>query len=69
MKTERFIVHNMKCMGCANIIKSGLSQVEGVSEIYIDITKSEVTVNYLDEKVQRDEIAKKLGLLGYPVQS
>jgi copper chaperone CopZ len=67
MKTERFIVFNMKCQGCVNMIKTGLSQVDGVSEIYIDLTKSEVTVNYLSEKVTSMDIEKQLGLLGYPV--
>lgn len=67
MKTERFIVFNMKCQGCVNMIKTGLSQMDGVSEIYIDLTKSEVTVNYLSEKVSSKDIEKQLGLLGYPV--
>ena len=67
MKTERFIVYNMKCMGCVNIVKNGLSQMEGISEVYIDQAKSEVTVNYLSDKLTRDEIARKLGILGYPV--
>jgi len=68
MKTERFIVNNMKCMGCVNTVKTGLSQIEGVSEVYIDLSKSEVTVNYLSEKVKHDDIVKKLQTLGYPVK-
>ena len=68
MKTDRFIVNNMKCMGCVNIVKTGLSQMEGVSEVYIDLSKSEVTVNYNTSKVNHDEIVKKLSTLGYPVK-
>ena len=68
MKTERFIVNNMKCMGCVNIVKTGLSQMEGISEVFIDITKSEVTINYTAEKVKHDDIVKKLETLGYPVK-
>ena len=68
MKTERFIVNNMKCMGCVNNVKAGLSQIEGVSEIYIDLAKAEVTVNYNSEKVSHDDIVKKLALIGYPVK-
>jgi copper chaperone CopZ len=67
MKTERFVVHNMKCNGCVNMVKTGLSQMEGISEVYIDLTKAEVTVNYLSEKVKPQEIEKQLGNLGYPV--
>jgi len=68
MKTERFIVNNMKCMGCVNVVKTGLSQIDGVSEVYIDLTKSEVTVNYTSDKVKHDDIVEKLATLGYPVK-
>ena len=68
MKTERFIVNNMKCMGCVNVVKTGLSQMDGVLEVYIDITKSEVTVNYTSDRVKQDDIIKKLATLGYPVK-
>jgi copper chaperone CopZ len=68
MKTERFIVNNMKCMGCVNILKTGLSQTEGVSEVYIDLAKSEVTVNYTSDKVSHEVLVKKMETLGYPVK-
>ena len=67
METKRFIVYNMKCMGCVNIVKNGLSQIEGISEVYIDQAKSEITVNFLTDKVTSEAIAKRLGDLGYPV--
>lgn len=67
MKTQRFIVYNMKCNGCVNMVKTGLSQMDGISEVYIDLSKAEVTVNYSSEKVTPEEIEKKLGQLGYPV--
>ncbi len=69
MNTNRFIVANMKCSGCANIIKNELSSTEGISEIYIDITKSEVIVNYNSEVLSAKDIARKLGTIGYPVES
>ncbi len=68
MKTDRFVVENMKCMGCVNIIKNELSQTDGISEVYIDQSKSEVTVNYLSEKLNYNDIARKLGSIGYPVK-
>lgn len=69
MNTNRFIVANMKCNGCANIIKTELSSTNGISEIYIDITKSEVIVNYNPEVLSTNDIARKLGNIGYPVES
>ena len=68
MKTERFIVNNMKCMGCVNNVKTGVSQMEGVSEVYIDLSKAEVTVNYNSDKVTHNEIVNKLAIIGYPVK-
>ena len=58
----------MKCMGCVNNVKTGVSQMEGVSEVYIDLTKAEVTVNYNSDKLSHDEIVKKLATLGYPIK-
>lgn len=69
MKTDRFIVENMKCSGCVNIIKNELGQTDGIAEVYIDQTKSEVTINYLSEKLSYADIARKLGNIGYPVKS
>jgi copper chaperone len=68
MKTEKFIVNNMKCMGCVNNVKTGLIQLDGVTEVYIDLSKSEVTVNYLAEKLKSEDIVKKLNAIGYPVK-
>jgi copper chaperone CopZ len=68
METERFIVTNMKCQGCVNMVKTGLSLMDGVSEVYIDLSKSEVTINYSTEKVSHADLVKKMELLGYPVK-
>jgi copper chaperone CopZ len=68
MKTERFIVTNMKCMGCVNTVKTELSHMDGISEVYVDLAKSEVTVNYSDEKLSSNDIVRKLTNIGYPVK-
>jgi len=59
----------MKCSGCSNIIKNELNNTNGISEIYIDITKSEVIVNFNPDEISTKEIARKLGTIGYPVES
>ena len=68
MKTERFTVNNMKCQGCVNMVKTGLSLMDGVSEVYIDLSKSEVTINYMSDKISHEDLVKKMELLGYPVK-
>jgi copper chaperone CopZ len=69
MKTDRFIVENMKCMGCVNTVKTELSHMDGVTEVYIDLSKSEVTVNYSTEKVNYNDLVRKLTNIGYPVKN
>lgn len=67
MKTEKLIVSNMKCMGCVNAIKNGISTIQGVTGVEVDLPTSTVTVTYNDESV-KNTILKKLEILGYPVK-
>jgi len=68
MKTERFIVTNMKCSGCVNTVKTELSLMDGISEVYVDLSKMEVTVNYSEEKLSSKDIIRKLTNIGYPLK-
>lgn len=68
MKTEKLIVTNMKCMGCANAVKNGVGAVNGVNEVYVDLMNSEVTVNYNGDDKVMHEIVRKLDILGYPLK-
>ncbi len=65
MKTEKFIVGKMKCMGCVGKITAGLSEIKGVSNVDADLGSSSITVSYDGEDL-RDEILKKLEAIGYP---
>ena len=67
MKTEKLIVSNMKCMGCVNAVKTGLSSIQGVSNVEIDLATATVTVTYGDDSV-KSTILKKLDILGYPAK-
>ncbi|MGD9976673.1 MAG: heavy-metal-associated domain-containing protein [Bacteroidales bacterium] len=67
MKTETMIVNNMKCTGCVNTVKAGLSNIQGVDKVEADLPSSSVTVSYNDESV-RSTIIKKLEILGYSVK-
>lgn len=48
MKTS-IIVQNLKCNGCANTITNKLSSLDNISEIKVDVDKSEVTFNYQND--------------------
>ncbi|BDX39393.1 hypothetical protein CYCD_27480 [Tenuifilaceae bacterium CYCD] len=67
MKTEKLIVSNMKCMGCVNAVKTGLSSIQGVSNVEVDLATATVTATYDDDSV-KSTIIKKLDILGYPAK-
>lgn len=54
------------CGGCAGSIKKALGNVEGVSEVDVDVATKRVTVNH-DENVSRAKIVDALDRAGYSV--
>ena len=64
VQTEQFTVKNIKCGGCASAIKAGLEGLPGVEAVEVSIDQGKVTVT--GEGLSRDELAAKLGELGYP---
>ena len=68
MRTEKLLVNNMKCMGCVNAVKTSVSNIHGVTGVYVDLSKNEVTVNFDDNESILQEIIKKLDIIGYPVK-
>lgn len=64
METERFVVRNIKCGGCANTIRQGLQQIDGIEDVAVVVDTGEVIVS--GNRLVRSHIAGKLGELGYP---
>ena len=54
------------CGGCASSIKKALNNVEGVSEVEVDVATKKVTVNH-SETVSRERIVDALDRAGYSV--
>lgn len=67
MDTERFIVQNVKCGGCANNIRQGLQQIDAIENVEIVVKTGEVSVS--GNTLVRSQIAAKLAELGYPEQA
>ena len=61
-----FDVENIKCGGCENTIRKGLSSIAGVSEVQIDRDQQRITL--LANEAERSAIADKLRSMGYPEQ-
>lgn len=66
MTTLIFDVENIKCGGCENTIRKGLSSIAGVSEVQIDRDQQRITL--LADAAQRSAIADQLRGMGYPEQ-
>lgn len=58
-------IQNLKCGGCANTITKGISAIETVNNVAVNVEDSSVTFDYAsDEKLI--EVKEKLKSLGYP---
>lgn len=62
-----FIVQNLKCGGCANTITKGVQSVTGVSQVQVDVEKSEVCFEATSEDTIQ-KVKQKLLALGYPTE-
>lgn len=60
-------VQGMSCSGCINEIKSGLSAIEGIGDVLVDLSSGKVEVNY-DSSTLKDTaaIASAITAVGYP---
>jgi copper chaperone len=64
MITEKILVANVKCSGCATTIKNELLKLSGVSAVEVDPQQDAITLTHDNE--HRDVIIKRLHALGYP---
>ncbi|CAM1367730.1 Heavy metal transporter [Tenacibaculum xiamenense] len=63
MKQEIYI-ENLKCGGCANTIKKGISSIKGVDNVEISVDESLVT--FVASSGIVTQVKEKLSKLGYP---
>lgn len=57
-------VENIKCGGCANLIRKALIAIPGVTGVDVDIEKGDLRVEA--EDAMRAAVTKRLLELGYP---
>ncbi|WP_375580793.1 heavy metal-associated domain-containing protein [Marivirga tractuosa] len=62
---EALEVKNVKCGGCVDAIKNGLSELEGIDVKNIDIPTGKLEFES-DGKTSVDKVKDKLDSLGYP---
>lgn len=64
---QTFEVHNVKCGGCANTLKSSLKEEFGEVEVNLEVEPRKVTLDIEDDKIETLKL--KLRSLGYPLTS
>ncbi|PCI12395.1 MAG: heavy metal transport/detoxification protein [Thiotrichales bacterium] len=60
----KFRVANIKCEGCATNIRDGLGNVDGVTQVLVDVASGEVEAQ--GDTLVADIVLARLAELGYP---
>ena len=58
-------IQNLKCGGCANTISKGISSIEAIQNVLVNVEESTITFSY-DKEEKVEEVKNKLKSLGYP---
>lgn len=58
------LVENIKCGGCANSIQKAILQIDGTSNVSVDLESEKISVD-ANENL-KETIVKKLASMGYP---
>lgn len=59
-------IQNLKCGGCANTITKGISAIDAIKNVSVNVVDNTVTFSHETEE-QVNEVKNKLKSLGYPV--
>lgn len=62
---QKIVIQNLKCGGCANTITKGISQLEGISNVHVDVEKSTINFTYKSQELVQD-VRNALLRMGYP---
>ena len=68
MEVKEISVLNLKCGGCVNSVKKGLSSIDGVDKVEVDLDTSTISVAVSDENII-SMVKEKLSALGYPEEN
>lgn len=64
---ESVIVQNLKCGGCATTITNKVSEIEGVSNVHVDVDTAALTFEINKEKDMK-LVIDRLSEIGYPIE-
>ncbi|MCB9188319.1 MAG: heavy-metal-associated domain-containing protein [Flavobacteriales bacterium] len=67
MSASSVIIQNLKCGGCANTVTNKLSELEGVSNVKVNVDSSEVIFE-LEKEENMQQVIERLAQIGYPIE-
>ncbi len=67
MESKTLVAPDISCEHCQHAIESGLSKVEGISAVKVNIPTKTVHVDYDPQKVSQEKIEEVLDDIGYTV--
>jgi len=67
MKTEHLNVTGMTCGGCVNSLTRALKMVAGVSDVQVELSTGETTVQYDENLASPEQIKQAIENAGYGV--
>jgi len=69
MQTLTFDVNGMSCGGCASSVKQAVVEIDGVSQVEINLSPGSATVQVDPARVTSAQIEAAISKLGYQVKS
>ena len=67
MESKTLVAPDISCEHCQHAIESGLSKVEGISTVKVNIPTKTVYVDYDPQKVSQEKIEEVLDDIGYTI--
>ena len=66
--TLELLVENIKCGGCAQSIRDGLTALDGIESVDVELESGTVMISGNDLSISETDIQTKLAELGFPVK-
>ncbi|PIO04471.1 hypothetical protein COT48_00355, partial [Candidatus Woesearchaeota archaeon CG08_land_8_20_14_0_20_47_9] len=68
MNKETIKIKGMHCKSCVELIETGLSSLEGIEEVKVNLAKDEADVKFNPDKISLEKIKSEINKLGYVTQ-
>lgn len=68
MNSKSFKLKNIRCQSCVNLIEKTLKNLSGIEDVKINLATEEIFLTYDEEKINLEDIKKKIESLGYGIE-